>query len=167
MPFRAGPFRVVVEALVEDGAIHPVGLAVTAIAITTVEGDQALVELEPLPVRHLHEHLLGLGALRREARSERHELVELYLQSRLRRIVEVALKSTNVAGGVADVLTHLPMHEDALQKSVLGQVDEALGLEGFQGGYDNWLDAYEGGNVHVYFVSLADALTRVEEAQNQ
>ena len=83
------------------------------------------------------------------------------------RIVEVAIKSPNVPGGVANILTHLPMHEEALRKSVLGQVDETLDLDGFQGGYDNWLDAYEGGNVHLYFVSLAEALTRVEAAQNR
>ncbi len=83
------------------------------------------------------------------------------------KLVDVAIKSPGLPGGVASVLTHLPMTETALLRSVTTQVDTSLSMNGFEGGYNNWLDAYEGDEVHVYLKSVAEALDKIEQAQNQ
>ncbi len=83
------------------------------------------------------------------------------------KLVDVAIKSPGLHGGVASVLTHLPMTEEALLRSVTAPVDTSLSMNGFEGGYNNWLDAYEGDEVHVYLKSVAEALDKIEQAQNQ
>jgi hypothetical protein len=60
---------------------------------------------------------------------------------------------------------HLTLAEDALLESVTEQVDApGITLSGFDGGYANWLDAYEGGTTYVQKLPLAEALTAIEEA---
>ena len=83
------------------------------------------------------------------------------------KLVDVAIKSPKLPGGVANVLTHLPMTEEALLRSVTAPVDTSLTLKGFEGGYNNWLDAYEGEQLHVYSETVAKALDEIEKAQNQ
>ncbi len=83
------------------------------------------------------------------------------------KLVDVAIKSPGLPDGVANVLTHLPMTEEALLRSVTAPVDTSLSMKGFEGDYNNWLDAYEGEKLHVYSETVSAALDKIEREQNQ
>ena len=83
-------------------------------------------------------------------------------------ILDVLIKTPHKPGGFANQIAHLALREDVLLESVVEQVDAPwLSQGGFEGGYNNWLDAYEGGDLYVKKVPLAEALDEVELSQNR
>jgi hypothetical protein len=100
--------------------------------------------------------LLVVGAIDRAPRSGR--VVHI-------KVTGVFFKAPQLPGGYAHEIMHLTLTEDALLESVTEQVDvPGVTLRGFDGGYANWLDAYEAGTTYVRKVPLAEALTALEES---
>jgi hypothetical protein len=84
------------------------------------------------------------------------------------KVTGVLFKAPQLPGGYAHEIMHLTLTEDALLESVTEQVDApGVTLRGFDGGYANWLDAYEAGTLFVQKVPLAKALTALEESGQQ
>lgn len=82
------------------------------------------------------------------------------------KMVGLSLKNPNVQGGIVNVLTHLPVQEETLLKSVTSQVDTTIALDGFEGGYNNWLDAYDSNRLVVYSRPLTETLRQIEQSVN-
>jgi hypothetical protein len=82
-------------------------------------------------------------------------------------VTRIRLRTANVPGGYANQISHLAIGESFLLESIREQVD-TTGIDpgDFEGGYENWLDAYEAGSLFVQKVPLAEALDRIEASQN-
>jgi hypothetical protein len=69
-------------------------------------------------------------------------------------------------GGINTEAQHLPMAEQALEKSVTKMVAARGPLPPYEDGYRQWKTAVDGGKAGAFTVSVAEVITLAEKALN-
>jgi len=65
-------------------------------------------------------------------------------------------------GSEGSVVGHMPLTEQALEKSVTELTGETADLEGLEGGHATWLEAYRSGKGGVFTLSVAEAVDLIQ-----
>jgi hypothetical protein len=86
-------------------------------------------------------------------------IVHLYVRG-------VAVKNRLAPNGVTDSIIHLPMSEKAMSESVVKLESTTKNLPGWEKGYWTWLSEYTKGEGGVFSITVAKAVSAIEEAIN-
>jgi hypothetical protein len=76
------------------------------------------------------------------------------------------IKNLHAPNGITTEARHLPMAEQALQKSVTEMVRAHGALPSYEEGYRAWRSAFDSGNAGAFTISVADAIAGMEQALN-
>ena len=82
-------------------------------------------------------------------------------------VAGVRIKNPHRPDGVSKTLPHIPMTEDAMDKSVIKMVGEKEQLPDYQQGYNTWRKSFDSGRGGVFSTSIAEAVSFVEGALNK
>lgn len=82
-------------------------------------------------------------------------------------IADVKVKSPQNKDGFATKIAHLPFAESAVRQSVTDMAKEGVSLPDYQGGYDSWRSAVEGGKGGIWTISVAEAIAAMESVLNK
>ena len=78
------------------------------------------------------------------------------------------LEIMNAATGKAmEVIRHLPIARQSMVESMTEMIGARGALLDYEGGYQNWKEAFESGRGGVFTISILDAVEYVESAMNQ
>jgi hypothetical protein len=82
---------------------------------------------------------------------------------KLSNIVHIALSGVSFSNGGTNV-QHMPFAEAAIDKSVISLIREGEPLPQFQGGYQQWRDAFDAGRGGVFTITVAEGLETIRTA---
>jgi hypothetical protein len=86
-------------------------------------------------------------------------------------VVHIALgglriKNTRIKGGFSEEVGHLPLSQQALQKSVTTLVSENNTLPDFAEGYGHWKEAFDKHEGGIFSIEVSEAVRYLEEVMN-
>jgi len=98
------------------------------------------------------------------------------LHPKMGTIIHISLRGLNIKNplqktGFSDVITHLPLTEDAIDKSVVKMQSKSTKLpedlqEDFQLAYEDWRAAFEEGKATILGSTLSETLDYIESSIN-
>ena len=82
-------------------------------------------------------------------------------------IYGLKIKNSNIKEGVTDQILHLPIAEEALDKSVLDLLEKNSNLPDFQQTYNDWKELLKKGQAGVYSIPVSEAIDLIEQTINK
>jgi hypothetical protein len=79
----------------------------------------------------------------------------------------VKIENQRTAGGVSTELSHSPVSEDVLKKSLTKLLRNSSPNSDYVEGYKTWKEAFDRGDAGVFTVEVADIVGFIEKAINQ
>lgn len=76
------------------------------------------------------------------------------------------MKSPYAANGLCDVISHLPLSEDSITKSVTNLIGTQENLPDYEDGYAEWRQAFDTGEAGVWSIAVAECVDALEQVIN-
>ena len=89
---------------------------------------------------------------------------------KLGNIIHIALRDLRLRkpnGDFIEAASHLPFAEEAINKSAIKLLKEKGELPEYEEGYRLWREAFDAGEAGVYTITVAEAVSVMEETLNQ
>lgn len=78
----------------------------------------------------------------------------------------LSIKNPRAPGGVTTVASHLPLTEEALNRSLV-ELEGIAEIPDYRAGYDMWRKEFDRGDAGVFTLTIAEAVDAMEIALNQ